>query len=195
MNQLSVILAEESFLIRKGLKTIIEDLSDFKLIRDFDSADNLMEEIRNLNPDLLVISSDFLNKDICERIHHEMNHTDLKIVELVKSKPYGDSNRLQLDLNSEKRIILNLFKEIAGKKEFKESRKLKPWELSAREETVVKYIALGKTNKEIADNLFLSPHTIITHRKNISRKLGIKSASGITVYAILNKLIDPEELA
>ena len=62
--------------------------------------------------------------------------------------------------------------------------------LSERESDVVKLVALGKTNKEIAEKLFISVHTVISHRKNITEKLGIKSISGLTVYAILNNLID-----
>lgn len=62
--------------------------------------------------------------------------------------------------------------------------------LSEREVDVVKLVAIGKTNKEIADSLHISFHTVISHRKNITEKLGIKSISGITVYAILNNLID-----
>ncbi len=63
-------------------------------------------------------------------------------------------------------------------------------ELSARERDILTAVARGKTNKEIADEFNLSVHTVITHRKNISHKLGINSISGLTVYAILNKLID-----
>jgi DNA-binding CsgD family transcriptional regulator len=62
-------------------------------------------------------------------------------------------------------------------------------ELSDRELDIVREVALGKTNKEIADKLYISTHTVITHRKNITRKLGIKTVSGLTVYALLNKLI------
>ena len=46
------------------------------------------------------------------------------------------------------------------------------------------------TNKEIADNLFISVNTVLTHRKNISRKLNIHSVSGLTIYAIVNKLVN-----
>ena len=66
-------------------------------------------------------------------------------------------------------------------------------ELSARERDILTAVAKGKTNKEIADELNISIHTVITHRKNISHKLGINSISGLTVYAILNRLIDVNE--
>ncbi len=66
--------------------------------------------------------------------------------------------------------------------------------LSNREKEVLRAVALGKTNKEISDSLSISPHTVITHRKNISSKLGIKSIAGLTVYAILNGIISNEEI-
>ena len=51
-------------------------------------------------------------------------------------------------------------------------------------------VARGMTNKEIADRYNISIHTVISHRKNIARKTGIKSVSGLTVYALLNNMID-----
>lgn len=66
--------------------------------------------------------------------------------------------------------------------------------LTSRERDIIRDIALGLSSKEIADKNFISPHTVITHRKNITRKLGIKSISGLTIYAIVNKLISFEEL-
>lgn len=65
--------------------------------------------------------------------------------------------------------------------------------LSDREKEIVKLVALGNTNKEISDNLYISPHTVITHRKNITAKLGIKTIAGLTVYAVLNGIINPDE--
>ncbi|QGY48204.1 hypothetical protein GM418_23920 [Maribellus comscasis] len=67
-------------------------------------------------------------------------------------------------------------------------------ELSTREKEVLKLVALGNSNKIIADKLFISVHTVISHRKNITEKLGIKSISGLTVYAIINQVIDTENI-
>ncbi|MDE5675568.1 MAG: LuxR C-terminal-related transcriptional regulator [Muribaculaceae bacterium] len=62
-------------------------------------------------------------------------------------------------------------------------------ELSSRETEVLRLIASGKINKEIADALCISVNTVITHRKNLSSKLGIKSASGLSLYAMMNGII------
>ena len=61
--------------------------------------------------------------------------------------------------------------------------------LSGREIDVLKLLATGLANKEIADQLSISIHTVISHRKNISQKTGIKSVSGLTIYAVTQKLI------
>lgn len=64
-------------------------------------------------------------------------------------------------------------------------------ELSAREKEILVCVAQGMLNKEIADRYHISIYTVITHRKNITRKTGIKTVAGLTVYALLNNLIDP----
>ena len=68
-------------------------------------------------------------------------------------------------------------------------------QLSDREIEVLKLIVAGLSNKEIADKLFISIHTVISHRKNISQKTGIKSQSGLTIYAISNKIIQIEDFS
>ena len=65
-------------------------------------------------------------------------------------------------------------------------------DLSDRELDVLILVAKGFTNKEIASELNISPHTVISHRKNIVHKTGIRSVAGLTVYAVLNNLIDSD---
>ena len=64
--------------------------------------------------------------------------------------------------------------------------------LSEREIDVLKLLATGKSNKEIAEQLFISIHTVISHRKNISNKIGVKSTAALVIYAVANGLIDVE---
>ena len=54
-------------------------------------------------------------------------------------------------------------------------------------------IADGLTNKDIAEKLFLSTHTVMTHRKNIMNKLGVKNAAGIVIYAVKENVISPNK--
>ena len=62
--------------------------------------------------------------------------------------------------------------------------------ISDREKDVVISLVQGMSNKEIADHLCISINTVITHRRNIARKLQIHSAAGLTIYAIVNNLVD-----
>ena len=66
--------------------------------------------------------------------------------------------------------------------------------LSTREKEVIVCVIKGMTNKQIADKLFLSIHTVITHRRNIARKLQIHSPAGLAIYAIVNKLVKLQDI-
>lgn len=73
-------------------------------------------------------------------------------------------------------------------------REEKPEPLSAREREIIVCVVKGMTNKQIADTLCISTHTVITHRRNIAAKLQIHSAAGLTIYAIVNKLVELSEI-
>lgn len=66
--------------------------------------------------------------------------------------------------------------------------------LTDREKEILTGVVKGLTNKEIAQHLFLSTHTVISHRRNITRKLEIHSTAGLTIYAIVNKLVTLDEI-
>ena len=66
--------------------------------------------------------------------------------------------------------------------------------LSQREKEIITGVVKGLTNKEIAEQLYISVHTVITHRRNIARKLEIHSPAGLTIYAIVNKLVDIKDI-
>ena len=65
--------------------------------------------------------------------------------------------------------------------------------MTSRELDVLKRIVKGYSNKQIADELFISIHTVVTHRRNITEKLGIKSVAGLAIYGVINNIIDSND--
>ena len=76
----------------------------------------------------------------------------------------------------------------------KEEEKRTEDTLSDREREIVHCVVCGLSNKQIAEQLFISLNTVLTHRKNIARKLNIHSVAGLTIYAIVNKIVNIDEL-
>lgn len=84
--------------------------------------------------------------------------------------------------------VLRTNNELVGEPEFVSCAGLK---ISGREAEIIRMVAEGLTNKEIAEKLFLSTHTVTTHRKNIMAKLGVNNTAGLVLYAIHNNIISP----
>ena len=83
----------------------------------------------------------------------------------------------------------------AAKREEEISEENERRELSPREKEIVKAIVKGFSNKEIATMMNLSVNTVMTHRRNIASKLKIHSPAGLTIYAIVSKLVSLEEVS
>ena len=98
---------------------------------------------------------------------------------------------LQLEtdvMNRKDKVIPQVLEETTEKNKVSEDS------LSQREKEIIRQVVRGLSNKEIAEELFISVHTVITHRRNIARKLEIHSPTLLTVYAIVNKLVDISEV-
>ncbi|RUT73419.1 DNA-binding response regulator [Ancylomarina longa] len=138
-----------------------------------------------------------LNED-CTNVKNSFFQSRNISIILLSDHP-NDKNLYQadtfIDYQDNQNIIIDKVQHIIHQKiELVPTKQKSNETLSAREKNILKHIALGLTNKEIADQLFISIHTVVTHRKNITQKLGIKSVSGLTVYAILNNLISMDEV-
>jgi regulator of cell morphogenesis and NO signaling len=98
-------------------------------------------------------------------------------------------NTLQIDIKQHNRIRYRILAPVVAGMEMEGGNSL-----SSREIEVLKEIVKGSTNKEVADTLFISLNTVLTHRKNIISKLGIKTIPGLTFYAITNGIISGDEI-
>jgi len=103
-------------------------------------------------------------------------------------------NNTAINIHDNQALIVNKVNELLNSFGVKNEDKTIN-ELTRREIDVLQLVAKGLANKEIADKLSISIHTVISHRKNISEKTGIKSASGLTMYAVLKKIIDIDEIS
>lgn len=185
MLQSAIVIIHASYIIQKGLTKIISDICNELKIISLSSISELNQLFSEYDIKYLIIE-----KALSEKIK-TIDNSSLEHIQIIylddNSKTYLNRKEIiniydsKFDLINKLESKLKPFK-VAGIDE-------KEDELSIREKEIVEQIALGKTNQEIADILFISPHTVVTHRKNITKKLGIKTVSGLTVYAILNNII------
>lgn len=192
--EIKVIIVHGSEIIQQGLYVIIKNL--------FDQESVLLkstEELKNYQTingaKILVLVDSQLDHDMISKTPL-YKHNSLSII-MIRNNSEAKTCQENCDCcfnlsDSKSRIydLLNPFLITKNNNSENTSSSL----LTVREIEVVKLVAFGKTNKEIAEELFISIHTVISHRKNITEKLGIKSISGLTVYAMLNNLIDTSTL-
>lgn len=188
-----IVIIEPYAIIAQGLKLMIEDIKGYEvsaIIADI----HYIERIIPLRPDIIIVNPALLDikkrndlDDILQRIPSAL------FAALVYQYVNPDVMRyfkttIEISDGREK-IAVKLRQLLETGEQPTEST-----ELSDREKEILVAVAKGLTNKSIAEQYHLSVHTVITHRKNITRKTGIKSVSGLTVYAILNNLIDIQDV-
>lgn len=180
-----LLIVEPSELIVEGLRTILEGQIRFKVLEPEMSADHLEERIVASRPDIVLINPTLVDSVGRIRGEHPMAMVAL-LYQYVERDVLKDYDAVVDIRDSRALIIETLAQAMPGESESGKNN----YELTKRETAVLVELAQGKTNKEIADSLNVSVYTVISHRKNISRKTGIKSVAGLTVYAMLNNLID-----
>lgn len=193
-NLKKVLLIEPSRMIARGLEATLCDLGEFRvegILTDLSRASEM--RLRAVGADVIVVDPvvfDFASRSTIKARIAEL--TDAPVLALQTS-PLDDEAIKQFDgvigiYDDPVAIVRKLRDSIGNRQEQSDNE---GQELSAREKEILICVAKGMLNKEIADECNLSIHTVITHRKNITRKTGIKTVAGLTVYALLNNLIDP----
>ncbi|MDD2279604.1 MAG: LuxR C-terminal-related transcriptional regulator [Bacteroidales bacterium] len=200
MSKTKFIVAEPVFLVRKGLVNVINELPNASVIGELELTKSITKLVTGTSNyvDVLVISSDLLD-ETSQFSFKRLKTKHERVVIIVVTKDVKD---IPIELKSffseivllsdSKSTVHEKFKKILNSSNVAHVAH-QVQVLSEREAQILKDVALGLSNKEIADKNFISPHTVITHRKNITKKLGIKTVSGLTIYAILNKLIGIDE--
>lgn len=191
-----ILIVEPSAIIKEGLIKILSRSPELDVLRPSDGTEDYSERISVARPDILLINPTLMPYSKRYPVYSlAQEHPHMTIVALVYQ--YIENAFLHafhgvLEVReSAERIVDVLLEAYASASDRAEL--LDPaggHELTRRETDVLVLVAKGLMSKEIAERLHISVHTVISHRKNITRKTNIKSVAGLALYALMNNLME-----
>jgi DNA-binding NarL/FixJ family response regulator len=217
---MKLIIADSNLLIRAGLNAVLSQYSDIEIVGEAASDSQLREMVKAFQPDVVLI--DFAAQDFSidvipaiQKQHKQVRFVAItgeqSGITIVNALRAGIVSYIKKDCDIHE-IVDSVRETAMGGRFFcgqilntirKESIDVNDLELTEfnceavsiteRELEIITLIAEGYTNVEIADKLFLSPHTVNTHRKNILQKLGVNNTAAIVMYAVKTQLVSPNK--
>jgi DNA-binding NarL/FixJ family response regulator len=218
MDAKRILIADGQELSRVGLKRIIDEDPGLECAAELSEGNSLLEAIRKEDPDVVLIdhtSSGFHIEQVARVLEEAPrsrfvaitpDRSGLAIQTALRS---GIMSYIKKDCSVQE-IRNSLHETAKGQKFFcgkileaisevglelenigREYLDCEAVSLSERESEIIKLIAEGYTNGRIAEKLFISDHTVTTHRKNIMKKLGVRNTAGIVLYAVKTELVSP----
>ena len=214
MSKIRITIADSHFLSRKGLAVLLNENSDFVLLSEALSASDPVNQAKFYQPDLIIIdyiSANFSPESLQQIVKKYPAARLLAITDvqsnaaIAKALNAGVTSHLLKDCDQDE-IVEAIYKTAQGESfmcgkiasAVLENKSTAVTEytceglnISEREMEIIKLIAEGYSNKEVADKLFLSTHTVTTHRKNIMNKLGLNNTAGLVLFAVRENLVSP----
>ena len=190
-----VLIADYSAVICAGLREVLQASAQFEVVGQTDDLQqaDILSSMRH--PDLVLVNPQMLDsrkRSFVDRIVSDTGCSAVAAIvyQFVDPDVLKSFHAVVNITDSEEQIVRKLQQRMQQSSPDHADGN----ELTVREKDILVSIARGMTNKEIADTHSISVHTVISHRKNIVRKTGIRSVSGLTIYAVLNNLIDMKEI-
>ncbi|HRD40850.1 MAG TPA: response regulator transcription factor [Bacteroidia bacterium] len=214
-----VLIADQNYLSRVGAELLISSLKGYDLLPSVVSeSEDLNKTIQFLKPDLLILDYYSLNISFIQLKALTSKFKNLKVLAITEPLGKAEMNNalksgvnshllkecdreeiieaIEATLNNERFLcgkiasLLTSAEEIVSNKALIKTFSCEGLSVTEREIEIIKYIAEGLSNKQIADKLNLSTHTVNTHRKNIMNKLEVNNTAGIVMYAVKNQLLE-----
>ena len=217
---MKLIIADSNLLIRAGLNAVLSQYADIEIVGEASSEKQLREMVVGFQPDVVLIdfAAQNFSIDVVPAIQKQNKQVrfvaitgEQSGVTIVNALRAGIVSYIKKDCDIHE-IADSVRETAAGGRFFcgqilntirKESIDVNDLELTEfnceavsiteRELEIITLIAEGYTNVEIAEKLFLSPHTVNTHRKNILQKLGVNNTAAIVMYAVKTQLVSPNK--
>jgi len=206
----TIVLADDHALFRGGVKRIIKEHADLEVIGEAGDGLELMQLLKKSNPNIVILDISMPNLrglEAAREIKKMYPQIRILLLTMHKKKEFiqqgiaGGADGFLLKEEADAVLIQAILAIRQGKRflspllsqEVAEllMGKEKPELLSMREKEVLQLLAEGKSNKDIADLLFISIHTVRRHRENIMKKLNLKGIPDLVKYAVVEGYISP----
>ncbi|MBQ8421828.1 MAG: response regulator transcription factor [Bacteroidales bacterium] len=196
-NLKKVLLIVPSKIVARGIESALSDHGEFRvegILGDLSHASEA--RLRSMDADIILVDPVIFDYVSRSSARSHISGLSSAAVVAVRTIPMDEEQQKQYDAviglyDDPVAIVKKLREAVASRQEIPEAE---GYDLSLREKEILVCVAKGMLNKEIADYYNISIHTVITHRKNITRKTGIKTVAGLTVYALLNNLVDSNSI-
>jgi DNA-binding NarL/FixJ family response regulator len=190
--RIQIVIAEPSVIIRSGIIAVLKRLAILNInVLEIADLTRINVQLCKWKPDILIVDPSFLGLFSLQNIKHETGCKGMKCIALQSAatdpsllKAYDETISIYDTAEQIKEKLTALCCPDDAPAETGKQ------ELSIREKEIIVCVVKGMTNKQTAEYLCLSAHTVITHRRNIANKLQIHSPAGLTIYAIVNKLVE-----
>ncbi|MCD8100947.1 MAG: response regulator transcription factor [Alistipes sp.] len=188
-----VALVEPSPIVATGISAILSQSGGHEIAGIIPDNSYMAERLRMLAPDIIILNPSLLDRSRNQPIRTTYPIFNDSLLIALVYELFPEPLLKQFDgiitVHDEPRQIARKIRTAMDERSGNEDTNIGN-DLSDREKEILVSVAKGATNKEIAVEHNISVHTVISHRKNISRKTGIKTVSGLTIYAVINGLID-----
>lgn len=212
MKKIKILIADSNELIREGVKAVVKLSTDIRVVAEAAGSSELIQS--QLLPTIDLVIMDYSQPGFSINDLHLMREQfpSIKILALTERCDHSTlTNALKAGINGhilyccDRKEITDAIRSVANGERFYCGKVLDvlngksseancgPVTLSPRETEIIGLVAEGLSNKQIAEKLFLSTHTVITHRKNIMHKLGVNNTAGIVMYAVKENIINPNK--
>ena len=204
---ISIVLADDHTVVRRALRVLLEEEPGFEVVAEAEDADGAIRYVRGHKPDVLILDLNMPGRPSLEAIPDMQEASpETKIVVLTMQKePAFARQALQqgvlgyvLKEAADDELVQAVRSAAAGDTYLQPALgarlaaepKLAATDLSERETDVLRLIALGHTNAEIAEKLYISVRTVETHRAHIQQKLGVSSRAELVRSALARGLVE-----
>ncbi|MEL6557627.1 MAG: response regulator transcription factor [Bacteroidota bacterium] len=212
--QINIAIADDHDMVRQGLESVISSFPQFNILETVNSGLKMLERLKVIKPDVVlldIIMPDMNGIEVAKKI--KKNFPDVRILMLsmeVSSEYIKDAFKNEIDgyipKNADISILIEAITTLASGERYYD-QKVKDYifkyfvndeslavpkidNLSQREVQVLKMISNGVSNKEIGEQLFISPKTVEAHRNNILKKLHLKSTADLVKFAIAKNITE-----